>query len=72
MTETLTLQAHVDHDGKLIVQLPAALAGQEVEITITARRSRVLSDAEWHDALNRLYGALADSPIERGDQELLG
>lgn len=37
-------------------------------LSLLEDNQRADTPSEWHEQLNRLYGALADSPIERPEQ----
>ena len=58
--QTITLQSHVDSDGRLQLQLPDELRDQDVTITIQAEPS------EWLHVLKRTAGSIPD--LERPPQ----
>lgn len=68
MMETIKLQAQVDDDGLLKLELPTGMANRKLEVLIVMQP---LEEAEVDDLgwpigfFDRTYGALADDPIER-------
>jgi hypothetical protein len=65
--ETIKLRAHVGADGILKVELPKILANKETEFVIIYEIDEPQTE-DWADFVNRMYGALADDPIERPEQ----
>jgi hypothetical protein len=65
--EAIKLRAHVGADGILKVELPRELANKQAEFVIiyTIEESQT---EDWADFVNRMYGCLADDPIERPEQ----
>lgn len=64
--ETFKLQTHIGTDGVLKVELPTAFSQREVEVLVVLNPLEIMPVAEdWAAFVNRMYGALADDPIER-------
>lgn len=68
--ETVHLTAHADDSGRLTLDLPDAMRGREVEVTVTAKSSNPW-DGVPRDELGyplgfkeRFFGAYPDAPDE--------
>ena len=63
---SIAVKTHIGSDGKLKLDIPVDLRDVDVEIVVTMRP---MSGGDgWPDGyFDRTAGALADSPIERGD-----
>ena len=67
--ETFKLQAYIGADGVLKVELPTGLSQRDVEVVVVLNTLATPPALEsWQDFVNRMYGALADDPIERPPQ----
>jgi hypothetical protein len=66
--ETIKLQAQIDDDGLLKLELPTGLANRKLEVLIVMQPldEHEVDELGWPIGFfDRTYGALADSPIER-------
>lgn len=65
--EALKIIGHVDETGQLVLDLPAYLANQTVEVVVQVQIAR---DAlGWPIGFfDRTFGALADDPLELPEQ----
>jgi hypothetical protein len=64
--ETFKLQTHIGSDGLLKVELPTGFSQRTVEVLVVLNPlESMTSEEDWADFVNRMYGALADDPIER-------
>jgi len=66
--EAIKLQAYVDQDGILRVQLPTEAQGLDCEVIVLYEPRRKMTPLEWYAFVNETYGSLADDPIERGPE----
>lgn len=69
--ETIRLKAHVGEDGILKLEIPARVTNRELEVVIVMQPMEQSSvDAlGWPVGFfDRTYGALADNPIDRGEE----
>lgn len=67
--ETFKLQTHIGVDGLLKVEVPTTLNRQEVEVIVILHPMGFSTTEEsWPAFVDRMYGALADDPIERPPQ----
>jgi hypothetical protein len=68
MMETIKLQAHVNDDGLLRLELPTGMANRKLEVLIVMQplEDEEVDELGWPVGFfQRTYGALADDPIER-------
>jgi hypothetical protein len=64
--ESIKLKAHIDQDGVLTVQMPHGITDLEAEVVVYFdAKSDTDDQEEWAIFVDRMYGALADDPIER-------
>jgi len=66
--ETIKLKTHVSNDGIIKLELPTALAGQDLEVLIVLQplEETAVDELGWPlGFFERTYGALADTPLER-------
>jgi hypothetical protein len=69
MLETFKIQAHIGQDGLLKLEIPTRLKQHQVEVVLVlSPMSSAVAQEPWEDFVNRMYGALADDPIERPPQ----
>ncbi len=61
--QSLNFKAKVDADGKLSLQLPKALANQELDLVIVYQAIREAKSEDIHDVVDKFYGCLSDDPI---------
>lgn len=67
LVETIKLKTHIGSDGLLKLQMPVADVDAEVLVIYTVADKPEQEREPWADFVNRMYGALADDPIERPD-----
>lgn len=61
--QSLNLKAKVDADGKLSLQLPKALANQELDLVIVYQAIIQKKSEDLHDIVDNFYGCLSEDPI---------
>lgn len=72
--EAIKFTTRVGEDGLVQLRLPAEMSNQEVELILVVQAQQqddVISVDEYGWPIGffeRTYGALADDPIERGEQ----
>ena len=71
--QSLNLKAKVDANGKLSLQIPKALANQELDLVIVYQEIIQTKSEDLHDVVDNFYGCLSDDPIlleEQNKQEI--
>jgi len=65
--ETLTIHAHIGHDGILRIDIPVGIADVDCEIVVTvpSAAAKQMTAEEWSQFIDQTAGSLADDPIER-------
>ncbi len=76
---TFKMTSRVSPDGKLTLDLPEALADQDVDVTVETKRTtngaahangKALSREQWSDLIRKMTGQTPDFPdIERAGPE---
>lgn len=69
--QTVRVQAHVGADGMLRVEIPVGVQHVDMDVVLVfdaQPTTAPMPDPEWASFVNRMYGALADDPIERPAQ----
>lgn len=65
--QSIKITAHVGEDGILKLEVPVGKPNVDCEVTVNVPEVNE-QRREWEAFVNEMYGALADDPIERGDQ----
>jgi hypothetical protein len=65
--ETIKLKARVDADGILTIELPKSLANKDTEFVLIYQVDEPPQEV-WTAFVERMYGTLADDPLERPAQ----
>lgn len=69
MIETRKLQTYVGSDGILKLELPIGVQDVDCDVVIVyAVQPKTDTAEDWPSFVERMYGALADDPIERPAQ----
>ena len=64
--ETIKLQTHVGSDGLLKLELAAGVTNRDVEVEVVIQPLNEEAAGEtWAAFVERMYGVLADDPLER-------
>lgn len=67
--EAIKLQAYIDQNGVLRLELPASLAHHRVEVTVKPLDGAPVDEMGYPIGyFEETYGINADDPIERGEQ----
>lgn len=68
--ETIKLHAQTDENGILSLSVPLDAVSQEFEVVVViqAIKKNTIAAEDWPSFVERMYGVLADDPIERPPQ----
>ena len=64
MMETIKLRTHIGSDGLLKLEIPTGVTDVDADVVIVYSVQPQTDQEEWVTFVNRMYGILADDPIE--------
>lgn len=65
---TIPVKTRLEADGILNLRVPTGLPASDVEVVVVVHPVEAGANTWPEDFFNETYGALAESPIERGTQ----
>ncbi len=63
--ETIKLRTHIGSDGLLKFEMPVDASDVDADVVIVYTVRPKVAEEDWETFVNRMYGILADDPIER-------